>query len=76
MDEFRFVGSTPTTLEGGRPIEPGEFTGPICVEETDKDTGELVAPANKVLFDDGLLLKLPTKAEQKKAAEEEEGDKS
>jgi len=49
MKEFRFVGSHPDELDGGRPIEPGEFTGPI---DTD-------LPKNKQLLEDELLLDVP-----------------
>jgi hypothetical protein len=67
MDEFRFVGSTPTELEGGRPIEPGEFTGPIDVSEK--------APANKTLLDEGMLLKVSSEtAEQQAAREKQEAE--
>jgi hypothetical protein len=44
--EFRYVGSHADELDGGRPIGPGEFTGPI-----DPD-----APKNKQMIDDGLLV--------------------
>jgi hypothetical protein len=59
MDEFRYVGPTPTELEGGRPIEPGEFTGAIDVSDE--------APANKTLFDEGRLIRVPTSQEREKA---------
>lgn len=62
MDEFRFVGSTPTELEGGRPIEPGEFTGPIDVSDEN--------PANKVLLDEGMLIKVSSESDADKAARE------
>lgn len=48
MREFRFVGTHADELEGGRPISPGEFTGPIDPEET----------RNKQLIDEGLLIPL------------------
>lgn len=50
MKEFRFVGNHPDELDGGRPIEPGEFTGPIDISEE--------SPKNKQLSDDGLLLEV------------------
>lgn len=46
MTQYRFIGSHPDELEGGRPIEPGEFTG-----EIDPD-----APQNARLIEDGLLI--------------------
>jgi hypothetical protein len=49
VEEFRFTGSHADELEGGRPIEPGEFTGPI-------DSSQ---PKNKSLIDDGLLVSVP-----------------
>lgn len=49
MKEFRFVGSHPDELDGGRPIEPGEFTGPIDPE----------LPKNEQLLADELLLSVP-----------------
>lgn len=48
MKEFRFIGSHPETLDGGRPIEPGEFTGPIDHE----------LPQNAHLVDSGVLLEV------------------
>lgn len=57
MDEYRFVGSHPDELDGGRPIEPGEFTGPI---EVDDDH-----PQNQRLLEDGLLLKIEKKQQSK-----------
>lgn len=49
MKEFRYVGHTPTDLDGGRPIEPGEFTGPIDEE----------LPQNKRMIEEGLLIEAP-----------------
>lgn len=48
MKEFRYVGTHAETLDNGRPIEPGEFTGPINERAT----------KNKQLVDDGLLLEV------------------
>lgn len=66
MDQFRYVGATPTDLDGGRPIGPGDFTGPIDVSEE--------CPKNKQLLDDGLLILLPSevvKDNEEKAARAE-----
>lgn len=49
MREFRFIGSAADTLENGRPVEPGEYTGPINEK----------APKNAQLRRDGLLLEVP-----------------
>lgn len=48
MKEYRFVGSHADELEGGRPIEPGEFTGPIDASEA----------KNHQLVEDGLLIEV------------------
>lgn len=49
MKEFRFIGQAADTLENGRPVEPGEYTGPI--DES--------APKSEQLINDGLLLEVP-----------------
>jgi hypothetical protein len=49
VKEYRFIGSHPETLDGGRPIEPGEFTGPIDEK----------LPQNEHLVDSGALLTVP-----------------
>lgn len=54
MDEYRFIGTHADELESGRPLEPGEFTGPIEVTEEH--------PKNKQLLDDGLLIKIEGKS--------------
>jgi len=64
MNDFRYVGSTPTDLEGGRPIAPGEFTGEIDVTEE--------APKNKMLLDEGLLVPAPSEAERETLAQKAE----
>jgi hypothetical protein len=67
VKEYRFIGSHPDTLDGGRPIEPGEFTGPI--DES--------APQNADLLDAGVLLEVPKgtyKKESDAAPKTEEGD--
>lgn len=48
MKEYRFIGNHAEELEGGRPIEPGEYTGLIKLEAHNLD-----------LFNDGLLLEVP-----------------
>lgn len=60
--EFRYVGLTPDTLESGRPVEFGEFTGLIGVT-----TGK-----NKQLLDDGLLIEVPKGTADANASEEPE----
>jgi hypothetical protein len=61
MNEYRFVGETPTTLEDGRPIEPGEFVGVTDISEK--------APHNKMLYDEGKLIPgIPTSDEKSEAA--------
>lgn len=88
MDSFRYVGATATDLEGGRPIEPGEFTGPIDVDplvvSQDPETGEEVSRPNKnyQLLEDGQLLLIEPseseadiKAREKKEREEEAATK-
>jgi hypothetical protein len=47
---WRFIGSHPDELEGGMPIEPGQFIGTL-------DTS---ASRNKQLIDDGLLIEVPS----------------
>lgn len=49
MKEFRYIGAHAETLDGGRPIEPGEFTGPI----------DPALPQNAHLLDSGALLEVP-----------------
>jgi hypothetical protein len=46
MKEFRFVGVHADELDGGRPLAPGDYTGPIS-ERT---------PKNKSMIADGTLL--------------------
>lgn len=58
MEEFKFVGSHADELENGRPIEPGEYTGPINER----------AKKNKQLIDEGMLL--PVEAGTAKAVAE------
>ncbi len=60
MNDFRYVGSTPTDLEGGRPIAPGEFTGEIDVSEA--------APKNQMLLEEGLLIEAPDEATREASA--------
>lgn len=48
MKEFRYVGTHVGDLEGGRQVEPGEFTGPIDPE----------APQNASLISEELLLEV------------------
>lgn len=71
MDEYRFVGSHPDELDGGRPLAPGEFTGPI--EIIDDPEHEDHTPKNAHLLADGYLIQVPSgsfKAAQKAAAAE------
>lgn len=72
MDEYRFVGSHPDELDGGRPIEPGEFTGPIEIDD-DPDS-ETYTPKNAHLLEDGYLIQVEngSAAKAQKAAEAEE----
>jgi hypothetical protein len=51
--EFRYVGDHADELDGGRPIGPGEYTGPIDAD----------APKNKQMIDDGLLIEANTPKE-------------
>jgi hypothetical protein len=46
MKEFRYIGLHAGELEGGRPLAPGEYTGPISER----------APHNTALIDAGHLL--------------------
>lgn len=46
--EYRYVGSHADELEGGRPIAPGEYTGPINISEG----------KNAQMADDGLLIQV------------------
>lgn len=49
MSEYRYVGSHADELDGGRPLAPGDFTGPIDAD----------LPKNKQLLDDELLIEVP-----------------
>lgn len=49
--EFRFIGSHAESLDGGRMIEPGGFTGPIDVSDE--------SPHNQQLLEQGLLVEVP-----------------
>lgn len=71
MKEYRFVGSHPDELDGGRPIEPGEFVGPI--EINDDPDSEGYTPKNLHLLEDGNLIEVPegTAAKVQKQAEAE-----
>lgn len=67
--EYRYIGKSPTDLDGGRPIGPGEYTGPIMVDEEH--------PKNQQLFDEGQLIPLESESEiaarkQKETAEQEQ----
>jgi hypothetical protein len=42
----RFIGSHPDELEGGQPVEPGQFIDSLDIE----------ASKNKQLIDDGLII--------------------
>lgn len=46
MKEFRFVGVHADELDGGRPLAPGDYTGPINERST----------KNKSMIADGTLL--------------------
>lgn len=46
LKEFRYTGSHAGSLEGGRAVEPGEFTGPI-----DPDL-----PTHAQMIEDGQLI--------------------
>lgn len=46
MKEFRFVGTHADELDGGRPLAPGDYTGPISSTST----------KNKSMIADGVLL--------------------
>lgn len=58
LKEFRYVGDHAESLDGGRMIESGGFTGPIDVSEE--------SPHNAQLYAQGLLVEVPngTHAEQ------------
>lgn len=62
--EYRYIGDHVGDLEGGRQVEPGEFTGPIDPE----------APQNAQLIEEGLLLEgsAPAESEDDKNKEGEE----
>lgn len=71
LKEYRFIGSHADELEGGRPIEPGEFTGPI--------DGDLTQNAH--LIEQGVLIEVPKgaaktadKAKPAATDDETEGD--
>jgi hypothetical protein len=49
VKEFRYIGSHAETLENGRPIASGDYTG--AINEKAKKTRQLV--------DDGLLIEVP-----------------
>lgn len=49
MKEYRFIGSHAEELDGGRPIAPGDYTGPI---EANADEN----PKNAALVEEGLLI--------------------
>ena len=49
LKEYRFIGGHADELEGGRPVEPGEFTGPI--------DGDLTQNAH--LIEEGVLIEVP-----------------
>jgi hypothetical protein len=49
MKEYRYIDSHAAELEGGRPLAPGDYTGPINER----------APGNKVLIDAGSLIPVP-----------------
>jgi hypothetical protein len=49
LKEYRFTGDHAESLEGGRMIGSGEFTGPI----------DPTLPQNKQLLDQGLLQEVP-----------------
>jgi hypothetical protein len=46
MKEFRYIGTHADELEGGRPLAPGDYTGPINEK----------AKKNKQLIDEGHLI--------------------
>lgn len=48
MKEYRYIGSHAVELEGGRPLAPGEYTGPI----------EEKATHNAILIEDGMLVEV------------------
>lgn len=46
MKEFRYTGLHADELDGGRPLAPGDYTGPISER----------SPKNKSMIADGVLL--------------------
>lgn len=68
LREYRHVGSHPNSLEGGRMVEPGEFTGPI----------DPALPANATLIEDGQLIEgsapEPDKTDKADKAKRKEGE--
>jgi hypothetical protein len=64
MSEFRYVGIHSDELDGGRPLEPGEFTGPIDAD----------LPQNKRLIDDGLLIAVDDGAYDKVRKQDEKAE--
>jgi hypothetical protein len=81
MDEFRYVGATATDLDDGRPIAPGDFTGPIDVSAVvyvkDETTEEEIPHDNKNyhLLEDALLLKVESEQEKTERASQEDKEK-
>jgi hypothetical protein len=49
VKEFRFIGQAADQLDNGRPVEPGDYTGPINAK----------APQNARLIREGQLLEVP-----------------
>lgn len=58
MKEFRFVGTHADELEGGRPLAPGEYTGPINER----------AAKNKSMIDSNVLIEVEDGTADKVAA--------
>lgn len=56
MKEYRFVGSHADELDGGRPIAPGDFTGPINI--VDDESKEDYTPKAAQLLADGHLIEV------------------
>lgn len=54
---YRYIGNSPTDLEGGRPIAPGDYTGDIdeIVPAAEGETPD----KNQQLLEDGMLLEAP-----------------
>lgn len=53
---YRYIGGSPTDLEGGRPIAPGDFTGDIGILPV--EDGE-TPNKNQQLLEEGLLIEAP-----------------